>query len=204
MKDMQKLYEMNKEPDPNESELRSYRERQVLNRKNEKRNYAKTAEKQEKDYVSLLFRRKMLMLEGILVVVVLIIAGFLVKGIFSGNSKLENYASPSLNLVEETENEEIVSQDKNTSENDSNKSKAVKKDNATKAKSKKKKIQVGDVVTFTGKTHYKSSYKNARKENCTSGKAKVTKINKSGIHPYHLKGIGSCTVFGWVDKENVK
>ena len=65
-------------------------------------------------------------------------------------------------------------------------------------------LEVGDIVTFTGRTHYASSYASAKKVSCMSGQAKVTAINKTGAHPYHLKHTGSgCTVYGWVDADKV-
>ena len=67
-------------------------------------------------------------------------------------------------------------------------------------------LEVGDIVTFTGRTHYASSYASAKKVSCMSGQAKVTAINKTGAHPYHLvavSGKGS-TVHGWVDAADIQ
>lgn len=63
---------------------------------------------------------------------------------------------------------------------------------------------VGDVVNFTGATHY-SSAKATTGSACKPGLAKVTSISASASHPYHLiaeKGGGS-TVYGWVDATKV-
>ncbi len=65
-------------------------------------------------------------------------------------------------------------------------------------------IKVGDEVFFTGNTHYTNSYKEGLPYMCRGGKAKVTKINPSGVHPYHLiHSDGSSTVYGWVDEKDV-
>lgn len=66
-------------------------------------------------------------------------------------------------------------------------------------------FNVGDVVEFTGSTHYA----NANATNgpaCKPGKAKVTAVCLTGKHPYHLiavNGSGS-TVYGWVDANTLK
>lgn len=67
-------------------------------------------------------------------------------------------------------------------------------------------LKVGDIVTFTGTTHYTSA--NAAKgPACKPGKAKVTAIYKPGVskHPYHLVRVsgGGSTVYGWVDAEDI-
>ncbi len=65
-------------------------------------------------------------------------------------------------------------------------------------------IKVGDTVNYSGNVHYTSSYKGAKSSPCKGGTAKVTAINKTGAHPYHLKHTGSgCTVYGWVDADKV-
>ena len=64
-------------------------------------------------------------------------------------------------------------------------------------------ISVGDVVEFTGNTHYSSS--NASKgKSCKPGKAKVTHYY-NGKHPYHLVYVsgGGSTVYGWVDAKDI-
>lgn len=59
--------------------------------------------------------------------------------------------------------------------------------------------QVGDYVSFTGKTHYASS-NGDRAVSCKGGKAKITQIYAKGKHPYHLvHADGESTVYGWVD-----
>lgn len=66
-------------------------------------------------------------------------------------------------------------------------------------------FKVGDVVEFTGTTHYTSSNATSAKS-CKAGKAKVTAVYPTGKHPYHLiavSGSGS-TVYGWVDASAVK
>lgn len=59
---------------------------------------------------------------------------------------------------------------------------------------------VGDIVEFTGNTHYFSSNAILGKK-CKPGKARVTAIVHSGRHPVQLRAVtgqGS-TVYGWVD-----
>ncbi len=77
---------------------------------------------------------------------------------------------------------------------------AIKGAGSTKSSS----IKVGDTVKYSGNKHYTSSYKGAKSSSCKGGTAKVTKINKSGTHPYHLVHSGSgCTVNGWVNADLV-
>lgn len=66
-------------------------------------------------------------------------------------------------------------------------------------------LAVGDVVTFTGSKHYTSSNASNGKT-CKSGKATITKIAKSGKHPYHLVKVagGGSTVHGWVDAADIE
>lgn len=65
-------------------------------------------------------------------------------------------------------------------------------------------IKVGDIVEFSGNTHYTSSYPAARGVACNGGTAKVTAINKNGSHPYHLIHTGKgCNVYGWVNANEV-
>lgn len=64
-------------------------------------------------------------------------------------------------------------------------------------------IKAGDIVEFTGTTHYYSA--NATKASpCTPGRAKLTQIY-NGKHPYQLIGVDkSSTVYGWVDEKDIK
>lgn len=64
--------------------------------------------------------------------------------------------------------------------------------------------EVGDIVNFTGTTHYTSANA-ASGPSCKPGKAKITAISKNAKHPYHLiavSGSGS-TVYGWVDAADI-
>ena len=66
-------------------------------------------------------------------------------------------------------------------------------------------FRVGDVVQFTGSTHYANANA-ASGPACKPGKARVTAISKNSKHPYHLiavSGSGS-TVYGWVDASTVQ
>jgi len=66
------------------------------------------------------------------------------------------------------------------------------------------KFKVGDIVQYTGDTHYYSANStNALK--CIGGKAKVTAVYPAGKHPYSLvREAGSgATVYGWVDENDI-
>lgn len=64
-------------------------------------------------------------------------------------------------------------------------------------------VAVGDIVTFTGTSHYSSS-NSTKAVPCKPGKAKIT--NKyNGKHPYHLVRVsgGTSNVYGWVDEKDI-
>lgn len=63
--------------------------------------------------------------------------------------------------------------------------------------------KIGDVVNFTGHTHYTSSNA-ARGLPCKGGKATVTGVY-NGKHPYHLIRVygSGATVYGWVDAADI-
>lgn len=65
-------------------------------------------------------------------------------------------------------------------------------------------LKVGDIVNFTGNTHYVSSNSTNAKP-CKPGKAKITATYK-GKHPYHLIKVsgGGSTVYGWVDAADIE
>lgn len=67
-------------------------------------------------------------------------------------------------------------------------------------------LKVGDVVNFTGSTHYTSANA-ASGVSCKPGKAKVTQIYQLGKskHPYHLVAVsgGGSTVYGWVNEADI-
>jgi len=65
--------------------------------------------------------------------------------------------------------------------------------------------KVGDVVNFTGKTHYTSSYAGGKAKSCKPGKAKVTQLSPGKPHPYCLKAVagGGSTVHGWTDAADI-
>lgn len=65
--------------------------------------------------------------------------------------------------------------------------------------------KVGDVVNFTGKTHYTSSYAGGKAKSCKPGKAKVTQLSPGKPHPYHLKAVagGGSNVNGWTDAADI-
>lgn len=64
-------------------------------------------------------------------------------------------------------------------------------------------FSVGDTVKFVGTKHFKSANASSG-VSCKGGLAKVTDIYSKGKHPYHLINEGGgCTVYGWVDAEDV-
>ena len=63
---------------------------------------------------------------------------------------------------------------------------------------------LGDIVEFTGDTHYTSSYSGGKAKQCKSGKAEVTAVSLGKPHPYHLVGIDVSTVYGWVNESDIK
>ena len=65
-------------------------------------------------------------------------------------------------------------------------------------KPKEWKPAVGDVVQFTGDTHYTSANATAG-VSCSAGQAVITSVYRSGKHPYHLKRTGATGPYGWVD-----
>ena len=65
-------------------------------------------------------------------------------------------------------------------------------------------FKVGDIVEFTGSTHYTSSTV-TRGAACKPGKAKITRIANGAAHPIHLVNDGSgSTVYGWVNAADVQ
>ena len=65
-------------------------------------------------------------------------------------------------------------------------------------------IKVGDIISFTGTSHYTSAFTpNGR--TCKPGRAKVSRIVPDSPHPYHIIAIptGGSTVHGWVNKSDV-
>ena len=64
---------------------------------------------------------------------------------------------------------------------------------------------VGDVVRFTGNTHYTNAAA-ASGAVCKPGTAKVTALAKGAKHPYHLikQPGGGSTVYGWVNAADVQ
>ena len=64
---------------------------------------------------------------------------------------------------------------------------------------------VGDVVRFTGNTHYTNAAA-ASGAACKPGTAKVTALAKGAKHPYHLikQPGGGSTVYGWVNVADVQ
>lgn len=66
------------------------------------------------------------------------------------------------------------------------------------------KLEIGDIVIFTGSRHYISA--NARIWFiCSPGRAKITQFVEGAKHPFHLVKVdgGGSTVYGWVDKSDL-
>lgn len=65
-------------------------------------------------------------------------------------------------------------------------------------------LKVGDIVEFTGDTHYTNSNA-ATGVKYKPGTAKITSIAKGAKHPYHLikEAGGGSTVYGWVDAADI-
>ena len=65
-------------------------------------------------------------------------------------------------------------------------------------------FKVGDVVQFTGSTHYISANASSSSSSPKAGPAKVTAICKGAKHPYHIIHTnGQSSVYGWVDADKV-
>lgn len=65
-------------------------------------------------------------------------------------------------------------------------------------------FEIGNVVELTVPYHYSNSFSSGTKSICKVGQAKITAINKSGAHPYHIVGTGGgCTAYGWVNKGDI-
>ena len=65
-----------------------------------------------------------------------------------------------------------------------------------------KALGLGDVVTFTGSKHYKSS--GARTgTNCKPGRAEITAMAPGKAHPYHLVRIDKTGPYGWVNAADI-
>lgn len=67
------------------------------------------------------------------------------------------------------------------------------------------KLKVGDIVDFTGSTHYASANA-ATGPACKPGKAKVTALYQTGKRPVHLIAVngGGSNVYGWVNLSDIK
>lgn len=59
---------------------------------------------------------------------------------------------------------------------------------------------IGDKVQFSGSTQYTSSYNGARAVGAKACEAKITAMNKNGVHQYHVVGNG---VHGWVNVSDI-
>lgn len=65
-------------------------------------------------------------------------------------------------------------------------------------------FEIGNVVELTVPYQYSNSFSSGKKSICKVGQAKITAINKTGAHPYHIVGTGGgCTAYGWVNKGDI-
>ena len=65
-------------------------------------------------------------------------------------------------------------------------------------------FEIGNVVELTVPYHYSNSFSSGKKSICKVGQAKITAINKTGAHPYHIVGTGGgCTAYGWVNQADI-
>lgn len=67
------------------------------------------------------------------------------------------------------------------------------------------KFKAGDIVEFTGNTHFANSCASSGPA-CTPGKVKITSVFKNGYHQYHVIGVadGGSSAHGWVDAQDVR
>jgi hypothetical protein len=67
------------------------------------------------------------------------------------------------------------------------------------------KFKEGDIVEFTGTTHYVSA-SSTKGVSCKPGKAKITDTHSKGAHPYHCVATSDSkgNVYGWVDAKYIK
>ncbi len=76
--------------------------------------------------------------------------------------------------------------------------------NSAKPTTSETNFKVGDIVEFTGTTHYTSST-GTRGTACKPCKAKITRISANAAHPYHPVNDGSgSTVYGWVNTTDIQ
>ena len=66
-------------------------------------------------------------------------------------------------------------------------------------------LAVGDVVTFTGATHYASADA-ASGTPCKPGQVKITMVAEGKKHPFHVQAVsgGGSTAYGWVDAADIQ
>lgn len=80
---------------------------------------------------------------------------------------------------------------------------AEKKSASSDKKKSSDSYKVGDEVDFKGGKHYVSST-GSKGYPAKAGKAKITKKNTAGKHPYHLIHVNSKSdVYGWVDENTI-
>lgn len=215
MEEIRKLYEIKE--DLEKADLEAYRLEREAFRKREKKEYRKNALIQEREHIPKYLQRRNLPLEaGLLLCIVMVVAATLTNSDalkFNTNvSALEGETEGKIDddgqlaQAGDMEKPDTVLKEVGQAVSAGEEKEIVKEEKKKKKEKKKEKnvIAVGDVVIFSGDTHYTSSYQSGASQRCNGGKAKVTRINQAGIHPYHLESAEKgCTVYGWVDAEDV-
>lgn len=163
--------------------------------KQQKREYKERAVRQKRGYLSFGQEYRNVIIAAILI---LLIAGV---GIVWNMQNKHTKQTTGIISAQPAVTEEAKENNSTAAEN--TKKKTTKKD--SKKAGKNLAWKVGDVVYYSGTVQYKASHKGAKKEPCSSGKAKITKINKEGTHQYHIKGTrAGNNIYGWVDGKNLK
>lgn len=213
MEEIRKLYEIKE--DLEKADLEAYRLEREAFRKREKKEYRKNALIQEREHIPKYLQRRNLPLEaGLLLGIVIVVAATLTNpdalklntNVSALESETEGKIDDDGQLAQAGDMEELgtVLKEAGQAVRAGEEKEIVKEEKKKKKKKEKKVIAVGDVVIFSGDTHYTSSYQSGASQRCNGGKAKVTRINQAGIHPYHLESAEKgCTVYGWVDAEDV-
>lgn len=83
--------------------------------------------------------------------------------------------------------------------------KQPEKAEATKPVTSSKSYEIGDVVDFSGKYQYTSSYATGIRKACKPGKVKITARNLKGKHPYHGIAVsgGGSNAYGWLNADDL-
>lgn len=192
MKNKKQLYELTDRDLPTDFEEYLQGKKEML--KQEKKDYKKRTVQQKKQYLS--FGQEYRNFIVAIAIVLLCVCAGIVWRVQKNHFIVADTGTPQpvvTKLVEK--NNKMIKDDQQ------------KKASGTVKKKTKKHVawKVGDVVYYSGTVQYKASQKGAKKEKCSAGKAKITKINKNGTHQYHIKSVRSeDNIYGWVDGRSLK